>query len=183
MILACGCCRHGSIWLEEKPRTRNASCASSLQPIRRNSTPTICWDESRCPGGSSIRALAEYKALADRSRSPAGTTDANRDDRGGARPSRRRARQLRTCAGGGPQGGRRGQQPRVAIRGRRAARRGAQARHRRAGRNAAAARGRGHARVDYYRKGLATHAVAAFDRALSKAPDNPVYTTISGLPS
>jgi tetratricopeptide (TPR) repeat protein len=33
----------------------------------------------------------------------------------------------------------------------------------------------------YYRKGLATHAVAAFDRALSKAPDNPVYHYHLGL--
>jgi tetratricopeptide (TPR) repeat protein len=33
----------------------------------------------------------------------------------------------------------------------------------------------------YYRKGLAAHAVAAFDRAVAKAPDNPVYHYHLGL--
>ena len=33
----------------------------------------------------------------------------------------------------------------------------------------------------YYRKGLAQHAIAAFERAVAKAPDNPVYQYHLGL--
>ena len=54
--------------------------------------------------GQLDRALAEYKALADRWIARR-TADANRDDRGGSRTSRRRARQLRARAGGGPRAG------------------------------------------------------------------------------
>jgi tetratricopeptide (TPR) repeat protein len=33
----------------------------------------------------------------------------------------------------------------------------------------------------YYKKGLAEHAVAAFERAIATAPDNPVYQYHLGL--
>ena len=180
-IHACGCCRRGSIWLEENrgrgTRTARARHGRSVTTRRLRSAGTNRDVQgaarSRARG---VQGSGRSLPIARR------TADADRDDRGGARPSRRRARQLRARAGGGPQGAAsRPTTSRGCTRTTGGSTRRSSSRPSRRRKCGSAPRPRTRSGGSDYRKGLATHAVAAFDRALSKAPDNPVYHYHLGL--